>query len=99
MNFDFLPDLVLHRMFSFFDLVERSRLKLVCKRWLFFLQACEQGRTLVIHKPKARFGAKWPRFVKRMSSDVCEVTRKEDNEIGSCLVGNPALEHKQLDRI
>lgn len=38
MDFELLPDLVLYRVFSFFDLVEKNQLERVCKRWLFLLR-------------------------------------------------------------
>ena len=96
MNFEQLPDLVLYRVFSFFNLVEKSQLKRVCKRWNFLLQA--SGRTLVVCERKMRSGAKWLDFVRSIDSrDLCEV--KLNKETGRYLSGNPLLENRQLDQI
>ena len=107
MDLELLPDMVLYRIFSNFNLSEKSRLKSVCKRWHFLLQTLEVGSTLVLHDPEMRASLKWLDFIKSIDSDdVCELNLPFNGPLNDPFKWNqrPAgyltgLANKQLDRI
>ena len=98
MNFEQLPDLTLFKVFSFFNLAEKSQLKRVCKRWQFLLQTSELGRTLVVYGPKMGLSAKWLDFVKSIDpGHLCRVIF--DIKTERFMAGNQLLQNRLSDRI
>ena len=98
MDFELLPDLALFKVFSFFNLAEKSQLKRVCKRWQFLLQGPKFGRTIVVYGDKMRPTAKWLDFVKSIDpGDLCQMIFNKETE--RYLPGNQFPENRQLDRI
>ena len=95
MEFELLPDLVLGRVFSFFDSVEKLQLQLVCRRWRVFLRS----KILLVHEPEARGSMKWLDLVGSVDGqNFCAITF--DKETQRLLpVDSQMLENKQLDQI